>query len=61
MLIFFFICRVGIMNETFKGYPNDISEETLISVRHTIQFVLTPIVVIIGIAGNVLTVAVLTR
>lgn len=53
--------RLQIMNETSPEYEDDISDETLERVRHYIQFVLTPIVVFIGIAGNSLTVAVLTR
>lgn len=42
-------------------YENDISDETLNETRYVIQRILIPCIVSIGIAGNLLTVVVLTR
>lgn len=42
-------------------YENDISDATLNETRYVIQRILIPCIVSIGIAGNLLTVVVLTR
>lgn len=44
-----------------KNYDNDWSDEALQQTRFIIQRIIVPCVVIIGIAGNLLTVVVLTR